>query len=227
MKSFLRGTAALGLIALVAACSSEAVNPSDGSSPSVSTLPLAAVDAALLPVDQVNAVMGTNAMVMAESFTNFRDDRALLPNLNCLGVYQAGEQAVYADSDASSITGQILRQPDTNDWDAQVVQAGAVYPSADAAIAFFTASADRWSKCTNHTVNITVNDGPRTTFRFGDLNRTETQLIMSFTRNETERSCQRALSVATNIIIDVKACSHDATDTASKITQQIEDRLQH
>jgi hypothetical protein len=226
VKSFICGGAAFGLIALVTACSSDVGNHHNGGSPSASPRPLAAVAAALLPVDQANAAMGTTAMALTESFTSFRDDRALLPNLNCLGVFQPGEQAVYADGGSSSITGTILRQPNTDSWDAQVVQAGTVYPTAGAATAFLAASADRWSKCTKHTVNITVNDGPRTTFRFGDLDKTQSRLTMSFTRNATERSCQRALSVVDNVVVDVKACSHDASDAATKIAQQITERIQ-
>jgi hypothetical protein len=221
VHTFIRGIAALSLVATASACS----GGGDQKSPPTSPVPLATVQSALLPADQVDAVMGVNGMTPGKPFTSFQDDRMLLPNVNCLGVYQPAEAAVYSDSGSSSVTGQIQRQPDTDAWDVQVVQAGTVYPSSDAAKAFFAASSDRWSKCTNHTVHLTVAGGPSTTFKFGDLDKSDTQLSTSFTRNENERSCQRVLSVVINVVVDVKACNHDSTDSAATIVQQVNDRL--
>ena len=140
------------------------------------------------------------------------------------------DAAVSHTSQHSSLTGfrgQDLRQPDTDTWDAMVVQAVVSYPAADAARAFFSESADRWSKCTNHHVNMTVNDQPQRKLFFGNLTKTDTELSMPVTRGQNERSCQRVLSVVSNIILDVAACNHDATDQAASIAQKIKDRVGH
>jgi hypothetical protein len=50
---------------------------------------------------------------------------------------------------------------------------------------------------------------------------------MPVTRGEHERSCQRVLSVVSNIIVDVAACNHDATDQAATVAQKITDRVSH
>ena len=50
---------------------------------------------------------------------------------------------------------------------------------------------------------------------------------MPVTRGENERTCQRVLSVVGNIVVDVAACNHDATDQAATIAQKIKDRVGH
>ena len=168
--------------------------------------------------------MGMNALAPTTPFTTPRDHRVLLPNLNCLGIWEVAEKAIYNDSGYSAMRGQVLRQPDTDDWEAFVVEAAMIYPSADAAKAFFSESADRWSKCTNHRVNITLNDQPNRTWWFGSLTKTDIQLTMAVTRGENERTCQRVLSVVNNVIVDVSACSTTVSDQAATIAQKIKER---
>jgi hypothetical protein len=214
--------AVLALAALTTACGSAS---SERKAPTPA--PTSALENMLLSPDDVNAIMGT-ALVPNPPFTALvDDDRYLVPNINCLGIVQVGEQAIYGDTKFSGIRGQRLRQPDTDQWDALVVQAAVVYPSSDAAQAFFAASSDRWSKCTNHRVNITLNDQPKVTWFFGNLAKTDTQLTMPVTRGQNERSCQRVLSVDNNVVVDVRACSHSVTDQATTIAQKIKDRIPH
>jgi hypothetical protein len=118
-----------------------------------------------------------------------------------------------------------MREPDTDAWEALVIQAAVTYPSNDAAKAFFAASADRWSKCTNHQVNITINNQRQMSWWFGNLTKTDTQLTMPVTRGADERTCQHALSVVMNLIIDVTACSPTVTDQAATIMKKIKNRI--
>jgi PknH-like extracellular domain len=212
----------LALIALVTACGSGASEKSKPPAPA----PASALANMLLSADDINKLMGTT-LVPNPPFTTLMDDRLLVPNVNCLGIMQVAEQAIYGDSHMTAIRGQRLRQPDSDDWDALVVQAAAVYPSSVDAKAFFAASADRWSKCTNHRVNITLNDQPKVTWFFGNLVKSDTSLTMSVTRGQNERSCGRVLSVENNIIVDVRACGHAATNQATAISHKITQRIPH
>lgn len=181
----------------------------------------AALGGMLLSVGDINSVMGTSAMTVSRELTEMVDHSDLLPNLNCLGIWEVGERAIYGDSGWGAMRGQILRQPNTDAWDALVVQAVVNYPSADAAKKFYTASAERWSKCTNHKVNMTVNGQRMGTWTFGDLTRTDTELTMHFARGSGNRSCQRALSVTGNVVVDVAACNAAATNQAATIVEKI------
>jgi hypothetical protein len=219
----IRVAAVVALVTIVAACGSGSSEANKPSSPA----PVSALDSALLSPDDINKIMGTSLVPSPPITALVDDDRYLVPNINCLGIVQVGEQAIYKDTKFSGFRGQRLRQPDTDQWDALVVQAAVVYPSADAAKAFFSASSDRWSKCTNHRVNITLNDQPKVTWFFGNLTKTDTELTMPVTRGENERSCGRTLSVENNVIVDVRACGHDVTDQATAISQKIKDRFPH
>ena len=117
-----------------------------------------ALDGLLLGADEVNTLMGATGMQAHQPVSQMADHRNLLPNLNCLGVWQVNEAPIYDESHWKSVRQQMFRAPDIDQWDTLVVQSVVSYRTPDAARDFFTKSADRWSKCTNHNVNIRVND---------------------------------------------------------------------
>jgi hypothetical protein len=179
----------------------------------------------LLGADEINAVMGTGAMTPGAPFTELKQDQELMPNINCLGAWQVAEQGVYGASKPPSLVGQRFTEPDPDSWDSMAVQAVVLFPSADDAKKFFVASSDRWSKCTNHRVNLSINGGPATTYLFGELTKTDTRMSMPINQKPSGKPCQHALSVNSNVIIDVAACKEGATDQAAQIAQKIESRV--
>ena len=221
-----------GLLALASAavltasgCSSPATAP-----PAPPELvPANALDGVLLSAEQVDAATGTTGMTAHPRVDVMSDHRNLLPNLNCLGIWQVNEAGVYGRDGWIALRQELLRSPDTDAWRTLVVQSIVNYPSTDAAREFFTQSADRWSKCTNHNVNITLNDQPLPKWRSGELTRTDTTLAIPFTRGEATgvASCQRVLAVDDNVIVDVQACSRDAgpVTTASAVADAITAKL--
>jgi hypothetical protein len=217
-----RTAAALALVAAVTGCGSVSDERGDTADPLV---PATELDDLLLSTDEVNAVMGTDAMVASPARIEPDDNRILLPNVDCLGLLLVGEKAIYGDSGFTAIRTQLLRQPDNSEWDALVMQGAATFLSSDAATAFFDASAERWSRCTNHRVNLSSNIQPAMSWMFGELAESESELVMTLTRGANERACQRVLSVEFNVTIDVRACSHSIDDQAATITQDIKERL--
>jgi hypothetical protein len=187
------------------------------------------LDGVLLSPAEVDTIMGTTGMVAHERVDVMSDHRNLLPNLNCLGIWQVNEAGVYGDKGWIALRQELLRTPDTDDWHTLVVQSVVNYPSTDDARTFFTQSADRWSKCTNHNVNITLNDKPLPRWRSGDLTKTDNQLAIPFTRGSGNGvdSCQRVLAVDDNVIIDAQACTRDLSTVtqATAVANQIESKL--
>ena len=175
-------------------------------------VPANALDGVLLSTDQVNSVVGTSGMTAHPRVAVMSDHRNLLPNLNCLGIWQVNETGVYGKDGWIALRQELLRSPDTDAWNRLVVQSVVNYPSTDAARDFFTQSADRWSKCTNHNVNITLNDQPLPKWRSGALTTTDTTLAIPFTRGDANgvATCQRVLAVDDNVVVDVQACTRDA-----------------
>jgi hypothetical protein len=187
----------------------------------------------LVSVADVNRVMGTTAMAPHPVTDTMADDRALLPNLNCLGVWQPDQAAIYGapgePNGWSAVARQTLRTPDAEEWSSQVHQSLVSYPSVDAAQRFFDQSAERWSKCVNHRVNITLNDKPMPKWLSGDLSRAEGQLAMPIAMGmgAENRVCQRVLSIHSNVIIDVETCRPPVpvVTSASEIAARIQRSL--
>jgi len=200
-----------------------------GASKPPKPVPDSALDSVLLDVDDVNAVFGTTGMQAHPPVSQMADHRNLLPNLNCLGVWQVNEAPIYESSHWKSVRQQLLRTPDTDTWDTLLVQSIVSYRTADGARAFFTQSADRWSNCTNHNVNIRVNDQALPAWKSGDLTKTDNQLAMPYTRGSGDqiRSCQHVLAVASNVVFDVAACGPQSPPftKAADVTAKMDAKL--
>src|SRR5262249_47997763 len=153
-------------------------------------------------------IMETTGMTPHPTVAQMADHRNLLPNLNCLGVWQVNEAPIYESSHWKSVRQQLLRAPDVDGWDNLVVQSVVSYRTADAARGFFTESTGRWSKCTTHNVNIQLNGQALPAWRSGALMKTDAQLAIPYTRGSGDqtRSCQHVLSVVSNLILDIQAC---------------------
>jgi hypothetical protein len=200
-----------------------------GASAPAKSVPDTVLTASLLTADELNAVMGTSGMTPHTPVSQMDDNRNLLPNLNCLGVWQVNQSSIYESSHWKSVRQQLVRVPDNDQWNFLVVQSIVSYRTADGARAFLSESADRWSKCTNHTLNIQLNGQALPKWVSGDLTKSDNQLAMPYTRGagDQTRSCQHSLSLVANLILDVQACKPqqqapvgDAVAVAGKITSK-------
>jgi hypothetical protein len=225
VKGSLFGAFAVSVV--LAGCGGGAAS---GASQAPKLVPDSALAGSLLSSDELNAIMGTSGMTPHPPVGQMGDHRNLLPNLNCLGVWQVNEAPIYESSHWKSVRQQMSRTPDTDQWESLVVQSVVSYRTADGARQFFTESTDRWSKCTNHTVNIQLNGQALPAWRSGDLTKTDTQLAMPYTRGSGDqtRSCQRELSVVANLILDIQACKPQqqaAVTQAADVADKIESKL--
>ncbi|WP_407769846.1 sensor domain-containing protein [Mycobacterium sp.] len=193
-------------------------------------MPDSALSGLLLSADDLNTIMGTNGMTPHPPVAQMGDHRNLLPNLNCLGVWQVNEAPIYDQSHWKTLRQQMFRSPDIDQWDSLVVQSVVSYRTADGAREFLTESTDRWSKCTNHNVNIQLNGQALPAWHSGGLTKTDTRLALPYTRGtgDQTRSCQRVLSMAANVILDIQACKPRQTDAitqATDVADKIESKL--
>jgi hypothetical protein len=179
-------------------------------------VPMSALEGLLLSTDEVNTLMGTDGMTAHPPVTAMSDHRNLLPNLNCLGAWQVNESAIYGDH-WTAMRQVLLRAPDNDNWDNLLVQSVVIFPTPQDAKGFLDQSVDRWSKCTDHKVNITLNGEPLPKWKSGQLTKTDDELTLPFTRvnGDQTRDCQRALAVAANLVMDVQACK----PAGSSVTQ--------
>jgi hypothetical protein len=225
VKRSLFGVLALSFV--LAGCGGGA--PS-GASKAPKLVPDSALTVSLLTADELNSIMGTRGMTPHTPVSQMGDHRNLLPNLNCLGVWQVNEAPIYESSHWKSVRQQLVRAPDTDQWNFLVVQSIVSYRTADGAKEFFTESTDRWSKCTNHTLNIQLNGQAFPNWVSGELTKTDTRLALPYTRGtgDQTRSCQRVLSLVANLILDIQACKpqqQSAITAAADVADKIESKL--
>ena len=108
MKRSLFGVLALSLV--LAGCGGGAAS---GASQAPKLVPDSALTSSLLTADELNSIMGTSGMTPHTPVSQMGDHRNLLPNLNCLGVWQVNEAPIYESSHWKSVRQQLVRTPDT------------------------------------------------------------------------------------------------------------------
>jgi serine/threonine kinase PknH len=180
----------------------------------------AALDGLLLSPDQINTAMGATGMTVTgpNSPTATWDDSDVADTA-CKPLVGAAEGTAYAGSGWSALLGQELHPPG-DDRTHYVVQVVVLFSSAQAADAFFTASAQRWPACANRQYTETVAGKPDEVWTVGPVSNTNGTLSATQTTGGGDSywhwdSCQRALTVANNVVIDVKACSQNQSDSQS------------
>ena len=200
--------------------------PSNSSQPSTTAQPTttsrtvtpvaeAALEGLLLSPDQINSAMGATGMTVTETQTVMTDDSAHVADKACLRVESVADASVYAGS------GYITeREQNFKDFTHEVDQAVVLFPSADQAGAFFTASAQQWPGCANRQYTWTQAGQPDTVWTEGPVSNTNGTLSATETRS-SGWTCQHALTVANNVAIDVFTCSRNPADSAVNIAHQI------
>ena len=134
------------------------------------------------------------------------------------------EAPAYAGSGWSAFRNQVLEE--RTGWTHHVSEGVVLFPSAREAEAFFAASAQRWSACANRQFTHTEASKPEELWTVGPVSNTNGTL--SATKIQVRPKpvmagwgCQRALTVANNVVIDVSACSGPTSDAAVNIAHQI------
>jgi uncharacterized protein YegL len=177
--------------------------PSESSAPSTATPTTAppvtesALDGLLLSPDQISTTMRAAGMVADPDTTTMVDSSAQDPNTACLMMDSGGQATVYANSGWTA-----TRQRRVFKQGAGVGshQALVLFSSAHDASAFFTVSAQRWPDCANK--------------QWGPFTNTDGTLFAHVTND-----CERALTVANNVAIDIATCGWSGS--AEAIADQI------
>jgi serine/threonine-protein kinase len=86
-----------------------------------------------------------------------------------------------------------------------VFQAVVLFSSAQEASSFFTASTQSWQACSNRSFTISAN-GHSQVQNVGPVSNTDGTLSATITPANSPGGCERALTVANNVAIDVSGC---------------------
>jgi len=163
--------------------------------------PPTALDGLLLGVDQINAAMGTTEMSSAGTMIAMPDNSFLVSDQACLPLSAAAQAKVYSGSGYSAVKAQVVAKAQQNAVDQAVV----LFPSPHDAGSFFTASAQRWQACSARQFTLAAN-GNSQVQTVGPVSNTNGTLSATVTPANSPGTCERALTVANSVAIDVTAC---------------------
>lgn len=149
----------------------------------------------------------------------------------CLFITGTAESSVYNGSGNTAVKGEhdiAPSPPDSTDPNPDLTQALVLFPSADQANGFFTTSTQRWSACANRQDTVAgEGDAPTITWKVGAVNNANGMLSATYNVSATKngqsfaQSCQRALTVRNNVVIDTEACKQNVGDIAVNAANQI------
>ena len=174
----------------------------------------------LLPIGEINAIMGSSTMKVTGELKEMTDRSANVSDAECLGAIYGAEEPVYAGSGWTAVVDQVARE-DTEANDHWVEQTVVLYPSADKAQKFFEDSKSTWQDCANYAVSVD-SDGNSYMWQLEDVTVEDTMVTQFVTQEDADGwGCQHALSPASNVIIEAWACSYKVGDEAVTIATDI------
>lgn len=233
---------------LVAACGGGGGGSTSSSSSTTATstkppLAQAALANLLLAPADIDTALGTTGTKTDKPFDALQPDQtaASFPKgytfpAECVYATDAGLVPAYADSGNTAVKGEhdvAAAPPDSNVPPPDADQFVVLFPSADKANAFYTTSAQKWAACANRGDTATGDpDTPDIQWKLGPVANTNGVLTVTATVNASkngqsigQQSCQRALTVRNNVVIDTMACNKDAGNAAVTIANQIADKV--
>jgi hypothetical protein len=212
-----------GFCIAVAGCNANSnhASPAPTASPTLPPLPPAALDGLLLSAAQINSAMGATDLSVADDTKHMADVSAMVSRTDCLPIYSPAEANAYASSGWSGVHRQFLGDASHTRVAEQSV---VLFPTAQQASAFYTASTQRWQACSNGSFTHTMSGG-REVWDVGPilnineiLSATARISLEIYDHPGAQRaglSAQRALTARNNVVIDVLTDSPAAKDPAA------------
>ncbi|SON63751.1 Serine/threonine-protein kinase PknH [Mycobacterium simulans] len=174
----------------------------------------------LLSPSEVNSVMGSSSMTPGKPITSMDSSSLTLSLPDCQGALYTSQAPVYGGTGYTGISALVSSEPGDN-YDHWVNQAAVAFPSADKARTFVQNSANRWKNCAGKTVTVT-NKGKTYRWTFAQVEGAPPRITVVDTQEGADGwECQRAMSVANNVVVDVNACGYNITDQGGQIADQI------
>lgn len=245
MRQFAVAVAVATTGILVAACGGSNGSGTASSSTTTTTtsskppLAQAALPSLLLTPGDVDSVLGVTGSKVDKTFDALQEDisaEVFPKNYKFPGdcVYITGEALtpIYTGSGNTAMHGErdlAPIPPSSNDPNPDVTQFVVLFPSADQTNAFFNTSAQRWPACVNHqeTVPSGEPDGPDIQWKTGPVSNangilsTAVSVTLGKGSDTISQTCQRALTVRNNVVIDTEACRKDPADAGISVAKQI------
>lgn len=174
----------------------------------------------LLSASDINTTMGSSTMEPGKPITSTDSSAVKVSVPDCQGALYTTQDPAYAGTGYSAVSGLVSSEPGDN-YDHWVNQAVVSFPSADKAKSFLQTSAEKWKGCAGKTVTVT-NKSKTYRWTFAQLQGGPPKITMMDTQEGADGwECQRAISVANNVIVDINACGYHISDQGAQIADKI------
>jgi serine/threonine kinase PknH len=183
-------------------------------------IPASRLNTFLLSASDINSIMGSSTMQPGKPILSMDTSSVTLSLPDCQGALYTTQDPVYAGTGYTGVSGLVSSEPGDNN-DHWVNQAVVAFPSADKAKDFLRTSMDKWKRCAGNTVTVTNRDK---TYRwtFGQVQGGPPKITVADTQEGADGwECERALSVANNVIADVNACGYHISNQGDQIVDKI------
>ncbi|WP_261864277.1 sensor domain-containing protein, partial [Mycobacterium marinum] len=178
----------------------------------------------LLSPAEVNSVMGASNIQPGKPITSMDASPVTLSLPECQGALYTSQDPVYSGTGYTAISGLVASEPGDNN-DHWVNQAVVSFPSAAKASSFVETTAGKWKNCAGKTVTVT-NKSKTYRWTFAQVVGSPPRITMLETQEGAEGwECQRAMSVANNVIVDINSCGYHITDQGGALADKIVDKI--
>lgn len=185
------------------------------------------LNALLLTPDDIDTAMNSTGMTVDTTTSTLVDDSPYTKPAECLAVSSIGQEHIYADSNWRAVRMQSLHEPG-QDYSHLAHQGVVEFPTEADAAAFYTKSISAWRACAPASYTYSTGAGQQDiTWHVGHADDNAGVLIASTSQQGAAWLCQRALTAAAAIVVDILTCSDDPTSAlaAQKIARQIAGRV--
>jgi serine/threonine-protein kinase len=187
------------------------------------TVPNAALSGLLLPAAQAADLLGVPELVVSRTFTAIQDDSSPAVDLKeCVSAALPAQYLVFKDSGWRAAVEQFLVPPGGSG--SIVIQAVIAYPDAATAQKLARDQRETWTQCAGKTITTTTN-AQSVQQTFGSVQSIDDNTIALPNTRPGGWTCQRALGVRNNIVIDVMACRIGVVDQGVDILKQIATKI--
>lgn len=227
LTSGLRTRAAVVVLALSAwmsGCATTvdgtAVRAQDASPQGQSLVEERDLDEILLTPDELDQLLGTLAMEINNEIAEMTDDSSDVSDPDCLGTVYTAEEPVYEGTGFTAVLTRLASEAG-DDYEHWVEQTAVVLPSAEAAEKFVDESERTWNGCAGSTVSVYDGEGWHD-WELMDVVRND-GIVSQVSENADfgDWQCEHALTAASNVVIEVSACSEQITDEATTLVTKM------
>jgi serine/threonine kinase PknH len=183
------------------------------------------LSALLLSSSDLNSITGSSNMQPGKPITSMDASSATLSQPDCQGALFTSQDPVYRGTGYTGISGLVSSEPG-DDYKHWVNQAVVLFPSVDKAKAFLQTSVGKWKACAGKEITVTHNS-KTTGWTFApDVLGSPPKITVIDTQEGADGwTCQRALSQANNVIVDIRACGFHISDEGGQVADKIVDKV--